>query len=386
MHLYGGTVNIATLLAVTLVTAPATTPIRLGVIAPLSGGSSVMGQSLRNGALLAIEEVNAKGGVLGRPLALDEVDDEAKPDKGAAGAKALIEEKKVVALIGPANTGVANLVAPIANQAKVPHVVAGATGNKVNELFGEAKPNFVFRLAAADAIQSHMMVTEAFAARHRTRVALLSDESPYGSQGKARVEALLAARGAQAVYAGTFKVGDTDMTAQVAAARDAGAQVLFLYALSTEDAFVVKACEKIGWAPEVIGTWQLASPAFLANAGPAANGATMPLTFIEAGATDGIPAVFAAAYRKRFKVPNLGLAPAAAQGYDAVHLIVSAIRQAKSDDPVKIRSAMEDLQETYTGATGEYFAPWTPDDHEAVTPANVHWGKVVDGAVVPDVR
>jgi branched-chain amino acid transport system substrate-binding protein len=377
---------ITTALVVSLLAAaPETGPIKIGVVAPLTGGSAVMGQALRNGTLLAVETLNAKGGVLGRKLELVEADDEANPDKGAQAVRDLAA-KGVVAIVGPANTGVANKMAPVANQLKVPNIVAAATGSTVNELFGEAKPNFVFRLAASDAIQSRMMVTEAFAARRRTKVALLSDETPYGKGGKAKVEALLEARGAKAVYAGTFKVGDTDMTAQVTAARAAGAEVLFLYALAVEDAAVVRSAEKIGWKPEIIGTWQLCTASFLTGAGAAGDGAVMPQTFIERGVTEPVQVAFVEAYRKRFAVPNLGMAPAAAQGYDAVFLLVEAMAQAKSADPLKLRAALEDLQDTYVGATGEYFAPWSPDDHEAVTPANVRWGKVKDGAVVPDIR
>jgi branched-chain amino acid transport system substrate-binding protein len=374
------------LLVALLAAAPEAGPIKLGLVSPLTGGVAVMGQSLRNGALLACETINAKGGVLGRPLQLVEIDDEASPAKGAQAAKDLVQRDGVAAIVGPFNTGVANAMAPVVNQLKVPDVVAAATGSKVNELFGEAKPNFVFRLAASDAIQSKMMVTEAFAARHRTKVALLTDDTPYGLGGKARLEALLEARGAKAVFAGTFKVGDTDMTALVSAAKAAGAEVLFLYGLSAEDAAVVRAAEKLGWKPEILGSWQLAGPAFLAAAGPAGNGAVMPLTFIEAGVSEPVQVAFVQAYRKRFAVASLGLAPAAAQGYDAVHLLAEAIAQAKSADPLKIQAALEDLQSTYVGVTGEYFAPWSSDDHEAVTPANVRWGKVQDGAVVPDVR
>lgn len=374
------------LLAALVLAAPGGAPIPVGFVGPLTGGSAALGQSLRNGARLAVEELNGKGGVLGRPLLLVEADDEAKPDKGAAAARELVEKHGVVALVGPGNTGVANAVGAVANQLRVPNVCPSATGSKVNELFADGPLNFVFRLAASDAVQARMMVTEAFAARGRSRAAILADESPYGTQGRARVEALLAARGATPVSIGTFKVGDTDMGAQVKAARAAGADVILLYALGAEAAAVARAIGALGWKVEIIGTWNLANPVFLSSAGPAGDGAVMPQTFLEAAAHEPAQRAFVEAYRKRYAVARVDLAPAAAQAYDAVKLLALAIAQAKATDGIKVRAALENLDGTYHGATGEYFGPWSDEDHEAVTSANVRWGRVKDGAVVPDER
>ena len=119
---------ISALLAALAVAAPAGPPIPVGFVGPLTGGSAALGQSLRNGARLAVEELNAKGGVLGRPLLLLEADDEATPDKGAAAARALVERQGAVALVGPGNTGVANAVGQVANQLRVPNVCPSATG------------------------------------------------------------------------------------------------------------------------------------------------------------------------------------------------------------------------------------------------------------------
>ncbi|HET9596294.1 MAG TPA: ABC transporter substrate-binding protein, partial [Anaeromyxobacteraceae bacterium] len=265
---------LAPVLALLAVTAAE--PIRIGFYAPLSGGSAPLGQALRNGARLAVEEVNAAGGVLGRPLALVERDDEARPEKGAAVVKELVDAERVVALVGPGNTGVANASTGLAQERKIPHLVPSATGNKVNELFAEFPQSYVFRLAASDAVQSQMMVTEAFAARGLTRVALLCDESPYGAQGRARVEALVARRGAALAYVGTFKVGDKDMSTQVAAARAAGSQAILLYALGAEAAAVARALEKLAWRVPVLGTWNLSNPGYLKDAGPYGEGALTP--------------------------------------------------------------------------------------------------------------
>ncbi len=374
------------LLAALALAAPGGAPLTVGFVGPLTGGSAALGASLRNGARLAVEEVNAAGGVLGRPLRLVEADDQARPEQGAEAARALVEREGAVALIGPGNTGVANAINPVARNLKTPVIGPSATGSQVNELFAGGPLNFTFRLAASDAVQAKMMVTEAFAGRGRTRPAILADASPYGAQGLARLEALLAARGAKAVSVGTFPVGATDLSAPVKAAKEAGADVIFLYALGAEAAAAARAVGALGWKVDLIGTWNLANPVFLAGAGPAGDGAIMPQTFLEAAAPAPAQQAFLAAYRRRYQVAHVDLAPAAAQAYDAVKLLARALVQAKGTGGVKLRAALESLEGTYQGATGEYFSPWSSDDHEAVTPANVRWGRVKGGVVVVDER
>jgi branched-chain amino acid transport system substrate-binding protein len=357
--------------------------IKIGSFGPLTGGSAAKGKALKNGAHLAAEEINAAGGVLGKKLVLVDADDEAKAERGAAVVKDFLEKERVVAVVGSANTAVADAAAALANERRVPLIVAGATGSKVNELFAQAPQNYVFRMGASDAVQSQMMVTEAFAARGKTKAAILADTTPYGAQGRARIESLIEGRGLKPAYVGAFKVGDVDMTAQVTAAKAAGAEVLLIQAQGPEAAAVARALEKVGWKVPIIGTWNLSNPEYVGGAGPFGEGAFTPQTFIEAGASEPGQLKFVEAYRKRYATAHVDMAPAAAQAYDAVHLLALAMRQAGSVEGPKLKGALEDLKATYEGATGSYDAPWRPDDHEAVTPANVVWGVVKGGGVVP---
>ena len=360
--------------------------ITIGSYGPLTGGSAPMGIAMKNGAHLAAEEINAAGGVLGKKLVLVDADDESKPENGPRIAKDLIEKEHAVAIVGPVNTGVANASTQVANERHVPQVIAGSTGANVNELFAGSKENYVFRLAASDAVQSEMMVTEAFAARGKTKVAILADDSPYGTQGRGRLESLIAKRGLKPAYVGTFKVGQPDMSAHVAAARAAGAEVLLLYALGGDAASVSRALEKANWRAPMIGTFTLATSGFLAGAGPYGEGASTPQTLIEEGATEPNQVRFMESYRKRYGTPHLDMASVAAQGYDAVRLLAIAIRQAGGTEGAKVKAAMEDLKEQYDGVTGSYMRPWMSDDHEAVTPAAVQWARVKSGQVVPEDR
>ncbi|MDB4884999.1 MAG: amino acid transporter substrate-binding protein, partial [Gemmatimonadetes bacterium] len=135
--------------------------IKVGVYGPFTGGSSPMGASMRDGVRLAVDEINAKGGVLGRKIQLVERDDQATPERGAQVMQDLVSNEKVVAVLGPINTGVALASYKYPMQAKIPLIINVSAGAPVNELFKDNPDNFVFRIAASDDIQAEMIVGEA---------------------------------------------------------------------------------------------------------------------------------------------------------------------------------------------------------------------------------
>ena len=366
-----------------LAAAPDAGVVKIGGLYPLTGGYAATGIAMRNGARLAVAEVNAAGGLLGKKVALVDADDASKPEQAVALMKDLLDKEGVVAIVGPANTGVGTAAGKLANERRVPLVVSNAVGNKVNELSKETPQNFVFRIAASEALQAQMMVTEACAARGKRKPAILADETAHGSGGRARLKALLQERGVAPVYEAGIKAGEKDQTAQVQAARAAGADVILLFALANEGAAVTRSLEKIGWKAEIIGTSSLSSPDFTKAAGTFGEGTSIPQTVIEAQATLPRQVAFFEAYRKTYGMATVEPAPGAAQTYDAVHLLAKAIRQAGATAPDQVRTALESLKGTYEGATAEYDQPWNPEDHEAVSPAAVVLGTLKDGKIVP---
>lgn len=369
-------------LVVSLVVAAAPGEIRIGNVTSLTAGSTDVGFAMSNAAKLAADEVNAAGGVLGKKLVIVDGDDVSNTEKGVQVVKDFIEKEHVAAVIGPLNTGVGKAAVRITNAHQIPHVVTVNTACEVNELFKEFPQNYVFRIAASDALQVQMVVTEAFAARGKRKFAVLYDETAYGTDNRDRVKAALAERGLAPVYSGMFKIGQTDMAALVEGARAAGADVVTLWGRGGEDAAVVRAMEKASWKIDVLGSWQVANPAFLRAAGPWGDGAVMPVTFIPGAATEPKQLHFIEAYTKRHQ--KLDAAPSAAQSYDAVHLLAMAMKQAGTTAGPAVRAALEDLKATYEGVTGTYDRPFMPSDHEGISPAQVVWGKVSGGAVVPD--
>src|SRR5690606_38833715 len=126
-------------------------PIKIGHIAALSGASAQSGEAITRGLALAIDEINAKGGILGgRKLELVQRDDESNPPKGLIAARELIFKEKVAAIFGGIDTPVGLAIVPLANKEKVPFMAVWAAGTGITR--NGAKPNYVFRVSAVDVL------------------------------------------------------------------------------------------------------------------------------------------------------------------------------------------------------------------------------------------
>ena len=352
-----------TLIASALITwsvaGVAAEPIKIGVSGPLTGGSAPMGVSMRDGVKLAVAEINAKGGVLGRPLQIVERDDEAKNERGVQVAQELINKEHVVATVGYANTGVAIASQRFYQNAKIPVMNSVATGSVVTKQFvaPEFTENYIFRNAANDTVQSAMIVDEAVVKRK------------------------LAAKGIKPVAVEKFNIKDVDMTAQLLKAKQGGAQAILTYGIGPELAQIANGMEKLGWKVPMIGSWTLSMGNFLDNAGKNGNGASMPQTFIQDPNTPKRKA-FIEAYQKAYKIDRIPSPVSAAQGYDSIYLLAAAIKQAGTTDGSKVRLALENLNEKVEGVVTTYVKPFTHDDHEAIKAGMPVMGEAKDGHIV----
>lgn len=363
--------------------SPAYAQVRIGVYGPMTGGSQQMGLSMRNGVELAVDEINAHGGVLGQPVELVIRDDEATPEKGARIVRDFLDKDGVKAILGPCNTAVADASVGYANQKHVPLIINVSTGAKVNQLFESSPENYVFRLSASDAVQAELLIKEAYDLRGHHRVAVLNDNTGYGKSGLTHVQAALRRRNAEPVYVGEYKIKDTDMAPQLMAARDAGADVLISFGIGPELAALASSTRRIGWKVELLGGWLLGSQVFAQNAGESSEGATMPATFIETSARTSIQRAFLQAYQRKHAERPLVLAPAAAQGYDSMQVLARAIAQAGSAEGRAVKLALEDLHIVYDGVTTKFRHPYSATNHEAMDVAHVLLGRVKAGRVVP---
>ena len=370
-------------LALSAVAAQAAEPIKIGVDGPFTGGSSSMGVSMRDGVRMAVDEINKSGGVLGRPIALVERDDEAKNERGVQIAQELINKEKVVAVVGYINTGVALASQRFFQEAKIPVMNNVATGTLVTHQFDDQPENYVFRNAAHDSIQAPMIVEEAVTRRGYKRVAILSDSTNYGQLGRADLEAALAQKGIKAVAVEKFNIKDVDMTPQLLKAKEAGAEAVLTYGIGPELAQIANGMTKLGWKVPMIGSWTLSMANFIDNAGPGGEGARMPQTFIQQPTTPKRQS-FIVTYLRTFNPKNgrIDSPVSAAQGYDSIYLLAAAIKQAGSTDGPKIKTALENLKTPVEGVVTSYNKPFSAKDHEAITVNIPVFGEVKGQRVV----
>lgn len=374
---------IATALLSWSIAGIAADPIKIGVTGPFTGGSAPMGVSMRDGVKLAVSEINAQGGVLGRKLEIVERDDEAKNERGVQVAQELINKEKVAATVGFINTGVALASQRFYQEAKIPVINNVATGTVITKQFADQPENYVFRTSANDSIQSSMIVEEAITKRKMKKVAILADSTNYGQLGREDLEKALDKKGIKPVAVEKYNIKDVDMTPQLLKAKQAGAEAVLTYGIGPELAQIANGMEKLNWKVPMIGSWTLSMGNFVDNAGKNGDGALMPQTFIQDPNTPKRKA-FIDNYVKTYKPAGdrMPSPVSAAQGYDSIYLLAAAFKQAGGTEGPKVRAALENLNDKVEGVVTTYDKPFTKDDHEAIKSTIPVFGEVKGGRVV----
>ncbi len=357
---------------------PAVNPVKIGVIGPFSGPSSDFGVPMLNGIQLAAEEINAVGGYLGRPLQLVVKDDKGDPDTGLKGSQELAAEG-VIATIGFCNTGVAMKSLEVFQTSQIPLIVPCATGTPVTGKF-PGPASYIFRTSAKDSIQAPFVVDD-LVKRGWTKVAIFADTTGYGEAGLKDVEAALASKKLKATHVARFPLGVKDLKESLAAARDAGANVVFSYTVGQENAVIANGRRELKWDVPQVGAWPLSFPFFIQGAPQAAEGSLMAQTFI-AEPSNERRASFLSAYARKYN-QKMTVPMAAAQGYDATYLLTYAlfgIRNGKFDGPL-VKAALENIPRVYYGVVATYERPFTLEDKDAITQNMLVMGKVKAGGV-----
>ncbi|MEO0315916.1 MAG: hypothetical protein RI928_2372 [Pseudomonadota bacterium] len=355
-------------------------PIRIGLSGPFTGGSAPMGESMRNGVRLAVEEINSIGGIHGRLIELIERDDQANNELGARIAEELTR-MKVTATIGIVNTGVGLASIDYYQKSKIPLMVAVSTGPALTRKFAPpaASGNFIFRVSPTLDLEARIICSD-LKRRGLMRVALMTDVTPYGESGLQAFSEQARLSGLDVVTQLRFKIGETDMSGLLQRAHAAGASAVVGWGIGPELAQIARGMQAMGWRAPLLGSWTLSMRNFIDAAGPAGEGALMPQTFIQdAGST--AKNSFLLAYRRSFKNDLIPSPMSAAQGYDGMHLLALAMRQTKSLDGDTLRRALESLEFRYQGVVTSYEKPFSADDHDAITANMMVIGRVTAGRV-----
>lgn len=320
-------------------------PIKVGEFASLTGKEAAFGQSSHKGTLLAVEEINAAGGVLGRKIQLITEDNQSKAGESATIAKKLISRDKVVALIGEVASMRSLEAAPIAQQSRIPMISPSSTNPKVTEI-----GNYVFRVCFIDPFQGVVMAKFARNTLKLKRVAVLTSVSSAYSVGLAKYfKERFAQDGGVIALEQRFTEGDKDFKAQLTAIKAANVDGVFLPGYYTEAALVCKQARDLGLSLPLFGGDGWEAPQLISIGGAAVEGTYYSTHYSPENKSPAVSG-FVERFRKRWnnEVPDA----MAALGYDAAMVLADAIKRAGTTDSTKLRDALA-ATKNLAGVTGD---------------------------------
>lgn len=319
--------------------------IKIGEYASLTGKEASFGQQSHKGLTLAIEEINAAGGALGRKLELFTEDNQTKPGESATAAKKLISRNKVVALIGEVASGRSLEAAPIAQAAKIPMIAPAATNPKVTQT-----GNYIFRVCFIDPFQGTVMAKFAQNDLKAKRVAILSSVSNAYSVGLAKFfKETFVANGGLVVSEKNFSEGDKDFRAQLTAVKAANVDAIFVPSYYTEAALIARQARDLGLTVPLFGGDGWVADQLLEIGGDALNGCYYSTHFSPEN-QDPVVQAFVKKFKARWGA-NENPDAFAALGYDAAFVLVDAIKRAGTTDGPKLRDALA-ATKNFAGVTG----------------------------------
>ena len=321
------------------------TTIKIGHYGSQTGKDAAFGVATRKGILLAIEELNANGGVLGRKLEYVGEDIQSKQGESATAVKKLISRDKVVAVIG-ANASANSLeAAPICQNAKIPMMAISSTNPKVTEI-----GDYIFRICFIDPFQGAVLAKFAHDSLKAKRVALLtSTNSPYSVGLSAVLRERFTALGGEIVAEQKFAEGDKDFRAQLTAIRTAKPDVIAATGFYTEAALICIQARSLGLDVPVIGGDGWEAPQLTELGGKAVEGTYYSTYF---SADNNAPEVQAFVKRYQARWNNERPEGVSALGYDATNLIAATMQRNGTTDSTRLRDALATTKD-FSGVTGK---------------------------------
>src|ERR671930_1398570 len=228
--------------------AVAQEPIKIGLVTALSGQSARAGEALTRGLQVAIDELNAKGGVLkGRKFELVRRDDESIPAKGVIAARELWFKEKVAVLFGGLDSPVALAIVPIANDNKLPFMDPWAAGTPITK--NGAKDNYVFRVSAVDEIVDKAMLQYAQKTFNAKNCGMILVNNPWGESNEKGLRAAFGEKGVKHAGIEKFEPNDIDVVPQLSRLRSAGADCLMVGRPRPPPPRAGRVCGPTGWVP-----------------------------------------------------------------------------------------------------------------------------------------
>ncbi len=316
--------------------------ITVGLYASLTGAEASFGLDSLRAIQLATAEINAHGGVLGRPIKLIAKDNQSKAGESSTIVRELIIRDHVVALLGEVASGRSLEGATIAQKSGIPMIASGATNARVTQT-----GNFIFRMCFIDSFQGKLMAKFMNSLGIR-RVAIMADISTDYSIGLAKSFAeAFSALGGQIVAQQNFSEGDKDFQAQLTALKGTNPEAVFLPTYYTYASLIISQGRQIGLNIPFMGSDGWDSAEFLNIGGKAVEETYFCGHFTTDNQNPVVQNFVKTYYQKYGTMPS----SLSALAYDSMKLLADAIERAKSVEPTKIRSALESTK-NFPGVTG----------------------------------
>ena len=317
--------------------------IKVGEFASLTGSEATFGQSSHNGTQLAIDEINASGGVLGKKIALHTEDNQSQAGQSATAVRKLISSDGVIAILGEVASSRSLEAAPICQQSKIPMISPSSTNPKVTET-----GDYIFRVCFIDPFQGTVMANFGRKTLKLNSAAILSDVKSDYSVGLAKFfkQGFTTSSG-QIVAEQKYSGGDKDFNAQLTAIKAANPDGIFVPGYYTEVGLIALQAKQLGINVPIFGGDGWESSSLVSIGGPALEGDYFSTHF---SPQDTSPAVqtFVKKYQEKFKDTPDAMA---ALGYDSAMMLADAIKRAGSTDAAKIRDVLAG-EKDFPGASG----------------------------------
>ncbi len=358
-----------------------TEPIKIGAFFALSGPAAFIGTPTKLVAQMVVDQINKEGGIHGRPLKLITGDTEGDPTKALMVAKRLVENEKVVALIGPTRTGTGMAVKSYIESHHIPTVMTvGGDPVIAGGKFGPYKWTFKSPQRSSIAVKK---IYEYLQKQKITKIALITASDGFGKDGRRWLEKFAPQYGLKIVAGESFHPKDTDMTTQLVKIKASPAEALICWTIGPAGALVAKNVKQLGMKIPLVQCHGLPGPKYLELAGKAAEGNIMPSTKLMAA--DQLPdsdpqkAViqkFIHLYKDVYHYDkDFPINTHSGYAWDAIYIVANAMRKAGTN-PDKLRDAIENTK-GYVGVSGIYNI--TPEDHNGLGTDSMIIVKIVNG-------
>ncbi len=360
--------------AVSLNTALAQTkvPYKIGFIVPLTGYLSWLGEYMKRGAEVKVEMINKTGGVNGRPIELVTYDDQSSPETATRHAQRLISRDGVVAIMGTGTAVISGAVSSVANKSKVPAVIQSgyALSDKETFTFNNAHPT--------DFAISRPMIY--FQKKGINRVALLMPIGPLGELGSGIARKHAPTYKITIVGEEKFDVKAPDVTAQLAKLRTLNPQAIMAFTTGEPAALLARNMAQMSMNIPLVVSHGNATPGFLKLVAQTPTPVIVPSgkimaieTLADSDPVKKVVVEFSRAYQAKYGEPANYYS---GQQADAVALIAEGLRVTKSDDPVKLRDAIENIK-NFPACNGVY--NMSPTDHQGTRTEDMILLTIKDG-------